>query len=101
MTFSKGDFILLNYSAKVKETGETIKIGTTRPELLCSCEMILYNPKDERYKGLNGKTAIVPLYNKEIPIKSHPYAKIESGTGLVMMCSYGDYTDIRFFRPVT
>lgn len=84
----------------IKETGESVTIGTTRPELLCTCEMVLYNPKDERYQHLDGKTVVVPLYNKEVPIKAHPYAKIESGTGLVMMCSYGDYTDIRFFREM-
>ncbi|MFH1445188.1 MAG: valine--tRNA ligase [Nanoarchaeota archaeon] len=83
---------------KVKETGKEIIISTTRPELLCSCAMILYNPKDSRYKDLKGKTAITPLYNKEIPIKPHPYAKTDEGTGLVMMCSFGDYTDVRFFR---
>jgi len=83
---------------KVKETGEDIIIATTRPELLCSCVMVIYNPEDERYRYLKGKHALVPIYGKEVPIKPHTYAKIESGTGLVMMCSFGDYTDIRFFR---
>lgn len=83
---------------KVKETGKDIIIATTRPELLCTCEMVLFNPKDDRYKNLEGKHAIIPIFNKVVPIKAHQYAKIESGTGLVMMCSFGDYTDIRFFR---
>jgi valyl-tRNA synthetase len=82
----------------VKETGEEIIIATTRPELLCSCVMVIYNPDDDRYKHLEGKHAIVPVYNLEVPIKAHPYAKMETGTGLAMMCSFGDYTDIRFFR---
>lgn len=90
------EFIYLKW--KVKETGETVIIGTTRPELLATCGMVVYNPKDERYKGLKGKTALVPLYGKEVPIKPHPYAKMETGTGLMMMCSFGDYTDVRFFR---
>ncbi len=85
---------------KVKETGKEIIIATTRPELLCTCAMVIFNPEDERYKDLDGKTAIVPIYNKEVPIKAHPYAKPESGTGLAMMCSFGDYTDIRFFREM-
>jgi valyl-tRNA synthetase len=84
----------------IKETGEKITIGTTRPELLNTCEMVLYNPADERYKYLEGKHAVIPLYDKVVPIKAHPYAKMDSGTGLVMMCSYGDYTDIRFFREM-
>ena len=85
----------------VKETGEEIIIATTRPELLGSCAMVIYNPDDERYnKKLEGKTAIIPLFNKEVPIKAHPLANIEKGSGLVMMCSFGDLTDIRFFREM-
>lgn len=83
---------------KVKETNEEIVIGTTRPELICSCGMVIFNPKDKRYKHLEGKTAITPIFNKEIPIKSHPFANPEKGTGIVMMCSAGDLTDIQFFR---
>ena len=83
---------------KIKETGEEVIIATTRPELLCSCAMVIFNPADDRYKHLEGKHAIVPLYNFEVPIKSHPMAAIEKGTGLVMMCSFGDLSDIRFFR---
>lgn len=83
---------------KVKETGEEIIIGTTRPELICSCGMVIYNPEDERYKHLEGKTAITPLFNKEVKIKPHSLADPEKGTGLVMMCSAGDLTDIQFFR---
>ncbi len=82
----------------IKETGEEIVIGTTRPELICSCGMVIYNPEDERYKHLEGKTAVAPLFNIEAPIKAHPMADIEKGTGIVMMCSAGDLTDIQFFR---
>jgi len=83
---------------KVKETGEDIIIGTTRPELVCTCAMVIYNPNDERYKKLKGKTAITPIFNKEVPIKPHPQADIDKGTGLVMMSSIGDLADVRFFR---
>jgi len=83
---------------KVKETGEEIIIGTTRPEFLGSCAMVLYNPEDERYRHLEGKHAIVPLYDHDVLIKAHPYAQMDKGTGLVMMCAFGDYTDVRFFR---
>jgi valyl-tRNA synthetase len=60
--------------------------------------MIIYNPQDKRYTHLEGKTAISPLFNKEIKIKAHPFAQIDKGSGLVMMCSAGDLTDIQFFR---
>ena len=83
---------------KVKETGEEIVIGTTRPEFLGSCAMVIYNPEDDRYKHLEGKYAIIPIYEKEVPIKAHPFAQIDKGTGLVMMCAFGDQTDVRFFR---
>lgn len=87
------------YYIKFKvEQEKSIVIATTRPELLCSCAMVLFNPKDERYKHLSGKHAIIPLYEREVMIKAHPIAKPEFGTGLVMMCSFGDLTDIRFFR---
>jgi len=85
---------------KVKETNEAIVIGTTRPELVATCGMIVYNPADERYKHLEGKTAVTPIFNREVPIKAHPLAEIEKGTGLVMMCSAGDLSDIRFFREM-
>ncbi|MBI2529994.1 MAG: valine--tRNA ligase [Candidatus Diapherotrites archaeon] len=85
---------------RVKETGEKIIIGTTRPELVCTCGMVIFNPKDERYRHLNGKTAISPIFEKEIPIRAHPLAEIEKGTGLAMMCSAGDLSDIRFFREM-
>jgi len=85
---------------KVKETGEDLIIATTRPELICTCGMIIFNPADERYKKLEGKTAITPFYEKEIPIRAHPSADMEKGTGIMMMCSFGDQEDIRFFREM-
>ena len=57
---------------KVKETGENIVIGTTRPELICTCGMVIFNPADKRYKHLEGKTAITPIFEKQVKIKSHP-----------------------------
>jgi len=85
---------------KCKETGEDLIIGTTRPELVCTCGMVIFNPADDRYKHLEGKTAITPIFNKEVLIKAHPIAEIDKGTGLVMMCSAGDLSDIRFFREM-
>jgi valyl-tRNA synthetase len=85
---------------KVKETGEEIIIATTRPELICTCGMVIYNPEDKRYKHLNGKHAISPVFEKQILIKPHPLAQIDKGSGLVMMCSAGDLSDIQFFREM-
>ena len=85
---------------KVKETKEEIIIGTTRPELIATCGMVIFNPEDKRYKHLEGKTAISPIFEHEIPIKAHPLAQIDKGTGLAMMCSAGDLSDIQFFREM-
>jgi len=85
---------------KVKETGEEIIIGTTRPELIASCRAVIFNPEDERYKKLNKKTALTPIYEREVPILAHPMAAIDKGTGLVMMCTAGDTADIRFVREL-
>ncbi|NYZ79642.1 valine--tRNA ligase, partial [Candidatus Micrarchaeota archaeon] len=85
---------------KVKETNDAIEIGTTRPELLCACQAVLFNPDDDRYKKLKGKHAVLPLYGREVPILPHGAAKPEFGTGMVMICSYGDTTDIQLFREL-
>ena len=86
---------------KFKIVGEDeIIIATTRPELLYSCAAVVYNPKDDRYKDLNNKKIIVPLTNEEVPLIPHPYAKPEFGSGVVMICSYGDYGDVRLFREL-
>jgi len=92
---------LLNYiKFKVQETGEDIVIATTRPELLCSCLIVLFNPSDKRYQHLEGKHAIVPIYGRIVEIIPHPYAKPEFGSGLVMICSFGDYSDVRILREL-
>jgi valyl-tRNA synthetase len=91
---------LIYIKFKLKETGKDIIIATTRPELLCSCAAVVFNPKDERYKSLEGKHAIVPIFDKDVKIFANPYAKEEFGSGLVMICSYGDYSDVRLFREL-
>jgi valyl-tRNA synthetase len=82
------------------EEGNGIVIATTRPELLGACKAIIVNPSDERYVSLHGKKAIVPIYNTRVPIIQHPSANPEFGTGAVMVCSYGDYNDVRLFREL-
>ncbi|MEI7961444.1 MAG: valine--tRNA ligase [archaeon] len=82
---------------KVKGTNEEVIIGTTRPELICTCKMVIFNPEDKRYTKLAGKTLITPYFNNEVQCIAHPAAEMDKGTGIMMMCSYGDLTDIRFF----
>ena len=92
------DLVYIRFT--VFETQEEIVIATTRPELLCSCQAVLVNPKDERYKHLHNFHAIVPIYERIVPIIPHPSAKPEFGSGAVMICSYGDQTDVRLFREL-
>jgi len=86
-----------NIVFKEKNSDKEVIIGTTRPELVCTCGMVIYHPDDNRYKHLEGKTLITPYFHKEVPCKAHPAAEMDKGTGIMMMCSYGDLTDIRFF----
>ncbi|MCD6590007.1 valine--tRNA ligase [Candidatus Woesearchaeota archaeon] len=83
---------------KVRETGKDLIIATTRPELLAGCKLVIVHPEDERYKELHGMHAVVPIYNTEVEIRPHREADPEFGTGAVMICSYGDSSDVRIFR---
>jgi len=85
---------------KVKETGEDVTIATTRPELLSSCRAVIVNPEDSRYTKLHDKIVITPIFNREVKLIAHPSAKQEFGSGVVMICSYGDYTDVLMFREL-
>jgi len=91
---------LIYIKFKLKESGKDIIIATTRPELLCSCAAVIFNPRDKRYKELEDKHAIIPIFDRKVPIIRNPYAKEEFGSGLVMICSYGDYADVRLFREL-
>ncbi len=84
---------------KIKETGKETVIATTRPELLCNAVLVIYNPKDDRYSHLKGKTAIIPVFNREVPIVEDEEADPDFGTGLVFMsASGGDQDAVRFLR---
>ncbi|MCS7122498.1 MAG: valine--tRNA ligase [Candidatus Micrarchaeota archaeon] len=72
----------------------TVKISTTRPELLHACVAVMVHPEDERYRSSVGKTAILPIYNREVPIIADQDVIPEFGTGAVMVCTYGDYQDL-------
>ncbi len=86
----------LNYIRfKVEEGGETI-IATTRPELLCTCQMIAVHPDDDRYKNLVGNHAIVPIYGQRVKIVADEKVDPEFGTGAVMICSVGDKDDLEW-----
>lgn len=80
------------------EGGEEFVIATTRPELLASCIAVVAHPDDERYKGLFGKNAITPLFHSPVPIRSAEHANPEKGTGILMVCTFGDLNDVEWWK---
>jgi len=85
-----------NYIRFKTENGDLV-VATTRPELLYGCVCLFVNPEDERYRHLIGKTAVVPLYNYEIPILADEKADMNKGTGVVMCATFGDSTDAEWY----
>jgi valyl-tRNA synthetase len=79
-------------------SGEKLIIATTRPELLPACVAIFVHPSDERYRHLVGMTARVPYFNQEVPILADAAAEPSKGTGAVMCCTFGDTTDVSWWR---
>ncbi|MCT9867776.1 valine--tRNA ligase [Paenarthrobacter aurescens] len=82
------------------EDGEKIFIETTRPELLAACAALVANPDDERYQPLFGKTVRSPLFDVELEVKAHPLAKADKGSGIAMVCTFGDLTDVTWWREL-
>ena len=86
------------------EDGERITISTTRPEMICACGVIMVHPDDSRYTHLIGKRAILPLpvQDREITVEimAHPSVKMDFGTGILMVCSFGDQNDVAIFREL-
>ncbi len=77
-----------------------VTIETTRPELLPACVAVIAHPDDERYQHLFGKTAITPVFGVQVPILPHPMAEIDKGSGIVMCCTFGDLTDVQWWREL-
>ena len=90
--------VYMNFT--VKETSEKLVIASTRPELLFACQCIIVNPKDGRYLQFHGKHVEIPIFGREVKILPHHSAKPEFGSGVVMVCSYGDQNDVQLFREL-
>ena len=78
--------------------GKDFVISTTRPELLAACVAVAAHPSDKRYKDLFGKKAVTPLFEAEVPIIPSDHADPEKGTGILMICTFGDMDDVRFWK---
>ncbi|MDR6508783.1 valine--tRNA ligase [Arthrobacter oryzae] len=82
------------------EAGEKIYVETTRPELLAACAALVANPDDERYQPLFGKKVTSPLFGVEVEVKAHHLAKADKGSGIAMVCTFGDLTDVTWWREL-
>lgn len=86
--------------ADLPPAGESVWIETTRPELLAACCALIAHPDDERYQHLFGTTVTTPLYHVEVPVLAHPAAEMDKGAGIAMCCTFGDLTDVTWWREL-
>lgn len=77
-----------------------IQIETTRPELLAACVALVAHPDDERYQHLFGQTATTPLFGVQVPIVPHHLAQQDKGSGIAMVCTFGDLNDVIWWREL-
>ncbi|BEH03170.1 valine--tRNA ligase [Brooklawnia propionicigenes] len=80
--------------------GGEVLIETTRPELLAACCALIAHPDDQRYQALFGTTVTTPAFGVEVPVLAHPDAEPEKGSGIAMCCTFGDLTDVTWWREL-
>ncbi len=88
----------LSPALSLQGEGKELIIGTTRPELLPACVAVFVHPEDARYTHLIGRRAITPLFGISVPILADEKVQIDKGTGAVMCCTFGDETDIHWWK---
>jgi valyl-tRNA synthetase len=81
--------------------GGEVDIETTRPELIAACVALVAHPDDDRYRDLIGQHAVTPLFHARVPVHADPAVDREKGTGLVMVCTFGDLTDVVWWRELS
>ncbi|MCL2543345.1 MAG: valine--tRNA ligase [Nocardioidaceae bacterium] len=80
--------------------GQRVYVETTRPELIASAVALIAHPDDERYQPLFGTTVSSPVFGVEIPVLPHPAAEMDKGAGIAMCCTFGDLTDVQWWREL-
>jgi valyl-tRNA synthetase len=86
--------------ADQQSSGAAVEIETTRPELVPACVALVAHPDDERYKPLFGKHVTTPLFGVRVPIRAHALADPAKGSGIAMICTFGDITDVTWWREL-
>jgi len=84
-----------------RSSGGFVEIDTTRPELIPACVALVAHPDDERYRPLFGAEVITPLFGVPVPVKPHALADPEKGSGIAMICTFGDLTDVTWWRELS
>jgi valyl-tRNA synthetase len=85
---------------RVDDPDNRVHIETTRPELLAACVALVAHPDDERYAALFGKHVRTPVFDVEVPVVAHALADPEKGSGIAMICTFGDLTDVTWWREL-
>jgi len=83
-----------------QEGADDVFIETTRPELLAACVALVAHPDDDRYKHLFGTNVTTPIFGVEVPVVAHHLAQIDKGSGIAMICTFGDVTDVVWWREL-
>src|SRR3954470_698290 len=81
--------------------GRAVEIETTRPELIPACVALVAHPDDERYKPLFGQEVTTPLFGARVPVRAHTLADPSKGSGIAMICTFGDITDVTWWRELS
>jgi valyl-tRNA synthetase len=82
------------------DVGSHVEIETTRPELIPACVALVAHPDDERYKPLFGTEVTTPLFGVSVPVRAHTLADPAKGSGIAMICTFGDITDVTWWREL-
>ena len=95
-----GNYHRLTFHPSSANGGDDLLVDTTRPELLASCVAMVAHPDDPRYQTLFGTTVRTPLFGVEVPVLAHRLAEPDKGTGVAMICTFGDITDVTWWREL-
>lgn len=95
-----GAYHRLAFHREGVEGGEDVFIETTRPELVVSCCALIAHPDDKRYQHLFGTMVKTPIFGVEVPVLAHPAAEMDKGAGIAMCCTFGDLTDVLWWREL-
>jgi valyl-tRNA synthetase len=97
-----GAYHRIRFGLAQADSGRTsVDIETTRPELIPACVALVAHPDDERYQPFFGKDAVTPLFGVRVPIRAHALADPSKGSGIAMICTFGDITDVTWWRELS